>query len=116
MVKAVLLLAVLTSCAMPIADGVLGTRPTYLVTPSRDVPNLAALGQRPLRPFRRRADPNDAALDQTSARSHQPELSGSHQICSVKSRDALDKSVHLQQARWIAQGIGPPLSIDCLDR
>ena len=47
MVKAsILLLAVLTGCAMPMADGVLGTRPTYLDTPSRDVPNLAALGQR----------------------------------------------------------------------
>jgi len=42
---------------------------------------------------------NDPALDQTSARSHQPELSASHQICSVKSRDALDKSVYVQQAR-----------------
>ena len=47
MVKAsVVLLAVLTGCAMPMADGILGTAPTYLDTPSRDVPNLAALSHR----------------------------------------------------------------------
>jgi hypothetical protein len=42
----VLLLAVLTGCAMPMTEGVLGTRPTYLDTPSSDAPNLAALGHR----------------------------------------------------------------------
>ena len=48
MVKAaiLLLLAVLTGCATPRADGILGTRPTYLESPSNDVPNLGALGNR----------------------------------------------------------------------
>ena len=47
MVKASLLvLAVLTGCAMPMAEGVPGIPPTYLDSPSRDVPNLAALGHR----------------------------------------------------------------------
>jgi len=41
-----LLLAVLAGCATPRADGVLGTRPTYLESPSTDVPNLAALAHR----------------------------------------------------------------------
>ncbi|MEO8930127.1 MAG: hypothetical protein ABI326_11620, partial [Caldimonas sp.] len=47
MVKAsIVLLAVLTACATPSDDGILGTGPTYLDSPSRDVPNAAALGHR----------------------------------------------------------------------
>ena len=47
MVKAgVLLLAVVAGCATSSADGMLGTRPTYLESATGDVPNLAALGHR----------------------------------------------------------------------
>src|SRR5580765_5831787 len=48
MIKAgiLLVLAVLAGCAAPMAEGVLGTRPTYLESPSDDVPNGAALRQR----------------------------------------------------------------------